>query len=91
MMALKKSLFFLFIIISFCAKAQPSGNNRLLHKGWESLVKDDDNLAFKYLWKAYEDAKKENNVSDTAESLLFLASALMDQATKKDFGMLQHR
>ena len=51
--------------------ANPS-ENPLLQKGWNALVKDDENKAFGYFWEAHEKAKKDNNTEDKAEALLYL-------------------
>ncbi|PZQ79750.1 MAG: hypothetical protein DI548_14590, partial [Flavobacterium johnsoniae] len=52
--------------------AQPSSQNTLIQKGWDALVKDHDDEAFRYFFLSYEKAKKDRNETDMAESLLYL-------------------
>ena len=61
----------LYILFTNICLASPS-NNPILQKGWASLVKDNENEAFNYFWQAFENAKKEKNTQDKAESLLYL-------------------
>jgi DNA-binding CsgD family transcriptional regulator len=60
-----------FLLISLSGYASPS-ENPLMQKGWAALVKDKENEAFKYFWEALEEAKKDKNTADKAESLLYL-------------------
>jgi len=46
--------------------------NPLLQKGWNALIKDNEEQAFSYFFQSYEKAKKENSTEDKAESLLYL-------------------
>lgn len=66
-------LFFLSILLLFSARmpAQPS-ENPLLQKGWNALVKDHEDEAFRHFFQAYEKAKDDKNEADKAESLLYL-------------------
>lgn len=71
MNGIPKIILLLFLFFSTTLLANPS-ENPLLKKGWAALVKDNENEAFRYFWKAHEKAKKENNTADKAESLLYL-------------------
>lgn len=71
MNSIQKIILLLFLLFSMSLLANPS-ENPLLKKGWEALVKDNENVAFRYFWEAHEKAKKENNTADKAESLLYL-------------------
>jgi DNA-binding CsgD family transcriptional regulator len=62
--------------------AQPSGNP-LLQKGWAALVKDHDSDAFRDFWAAYEQAQKQNNAADKAESLLYLGICSFGSSLEK--------
>jgi DNA-binding CsgD family transcriptional regulator len=62
--------------------ARPTGNP-ILEKGWEALVKDHEDIAFRYFWTAYEQAKKENNTGDKAESLLCLGICSFGSSLEK--------
>lgn len=61
----------IILLISVSGAASPS-KNPLMQKGWDELVKDNENEAFRYFWKAHEKALKEKNTADNAESLLYL-------------------
>jgi cytidylate kinase len=60
----------LLLVSSFCV-GNPS-DNPLLQKGWNALVVDNENDAFRYFYHAYEKATAENNIRDKAEALLYL-------------------
>ncbi len=79
---LKKLLFLLLLLFTVATYGQPSGN-ALLQKGWEALVKDDDNDAFRYFWAAHERAKKQHNTADKAESLLYLGICSFGSSLEK--------
>lgn len=79
---LKKLPFVLLLLFTVAASGQPSGN-ALLQKGWEALVKDNDNDAFRYFWAAHERAKKQNNTADKAESLLYLGICSFGSSLEK--------
>ncbi|MES2410788.1 MAG: hypothetical protein V4535_05020 [Bacteroidota bacterium] len=65
-------LFIYFIaLVSLGSYASPS-QNPFMQKGWAALVKDNENEAFQYFWKAHEQAVKDKNIADNAESLLYL-------------------
>lgn len=64
-------LAFTFFLLSQNSFAQQT-KNPLLQKGWDALIKDDEEKAFSYFFQSYEKAKKENNTEDKAESLLYL-------------------
>jgi DNA-binding CsgD family transcriptional regulator len=67
----KYFLLTLFLVTtSFCLAS--SSENPLLQKGWDELVKDNENKAFGYFWEAHEKAVKEKNIADKAESLFYL-------------------
>lgn len=70
-MILKNRFLFLLLFFNCLLLANPS-ENPLLQKGWNALVKDDENKAFGYFWEAHEKAKKDNNTEDKAEALLYL-------------------
>lgn len=70
-MTAKKLLFFLLILFSNNIFATKFGN-KLIEKGWNELVKDNENEAFRYFWQANEKAIKENNIGDKAESYFYL-------------------
>lgn len=72
-------------ILLFCcclSHANPS-DNILLQKGWNALVKDQENEAFNYFWQAFEQAKKQNNIEDKAESLLYLGICSFGASSEK--------
>lgn len=79
---LKKLLLLLLLSFIVATYGQPSGNV-LLQKGWEALVKDHDNDAFRYFWAAQEQAKKTNNTADKAESLLYLGICSFGSSLEK--------
>lgn len=60
-----------FLLFSQHGTAQQT-KNPLLQKGWNALIKDDEEQAFSYFFQSYEKAKKENSTEDKAESLLYL-------------------
>jgi len=62
---------FTFFLLSQNTIAQQT-KNPLLQKGWNALIKDDEEKAFSYFFQSYEKAKKENSTEDIAESLLYL-------------------
>ncbi|VXC37262.1 conserved hypothetical protein [Flavobacterium sp. 9AF] len=66
--------FFQFVFYAFLFQLGFSQNqsNALIKKGWEELIKDNENKAFFYFWEAKEKAEKTNNSFDKAESLLYL-------------------
>lgn len=68
----RQFLVLLLLLLSTGSRAQPSSQNTLMQKGWEALVKDHDDEAFRYFFLSYEKAKKDKNEIDTAESLLYL-------------------
>lgn len=65
-------LLLLLLLLSLSGMAQPSSQNTLIQKGWDALVKDHDDEAFRYFFLSYEKAKKDKNETDMAESLLYL-------------------
>lgn len=73
-----------YFLLFFCgiAYGNPS-DNILLQKGWDALVKDQENEAFSYFFQAYEKAKKENNTHDKAESLLYLGICSFGASSEK--------
>lgn len=73
----------LFFLVSGLISAQPTSHNPLLKKGWDELVKDNDNEAFKNFWQAYEKAKQQNNTADKAESLLYLGICSFGSSLEK--------
>lgn len=64
-------LAFILSLLSHNSIAQQS-KNPLLQKGWNALIKDNEEQAFSYFFQSYEKAKKENSTEDKAESLLYL-------------------
>lgn len=62
------SIMCLFWSVHFAQQTE----NKLMEKGWQALVKDQENEAFSFFWQSYEKAKKENNTADKAQSLLYL-------------------
>ena len=64
-------LVLLFLMLPLSMVTQPLGTP-LMQKGWAALTKDNDNEAFRYFFLAYEKAKNEDNITDKAESLLYL-------------------
>ncbi len=71
MNSLRTLILFLSLLFPCCHFAQQP-ENQLMQKGWDALVKDNENEAFGFFWQAYEKAKKENNNADKAQSLLYL-------------------
>lgn len=64
---------FTVVLCLFCyAIHAQQPENKLMQKGWDALVKDRENEAYRFFWQAYEKAKKENNTADKAQSLLYL-------------------
>jgi len=67
---------FLYLALTFFLLSQNSiaqqTKNPLLQKGWNALIKDNEEQAFSYFFQSYEKAKKENSTEDKAESLLYL-------------------
>lgn len=70
------------LCLTISVMAQPS-KNAMLQKGWDALVKDNDNAAFGFFWSAYEQAKKDNNAFDKAESLLYLGICSFGSSLEK--------
>ncbi|MGK4566279.1 hypothetical protein [Flavobacterium sp. 3HN19-14] len=68
---MQKLFLFLLLILSGNCFATDS-NNPLIKKGWAALVKDNEDEAFKYFWQANENAIRENNTGDKAESYFYL-------------------
>lgn len=68
---LKNSLVLVLVLCVFGVEAQTS-KNPLLQKGWAALVKDREDEAFAYFWKANEQAQKRHQLPDLAESYLYL-------------------
>ena len=62
----------ILFLLTFSSYAQHPLKNELMQKGWNALVKDNENVAFSCFWQAYEKSKKENNTADKAESLFYL-------------------
>lgn len=71
--------FFAFLLFAYSNPKE----NILLQKGWKALVKDNENDAFRYFWQAFEKAKKENNIQDKAESLLYLGICSYGSSSEK--------
>jgi len=65
------SLLLLFVLSANGLGAQTS-KNPLLQQGWAALVKDQEDEAFAYFWKANEQAQKQHHLADLAESYLYL-------------------
>ncbi len=49
-----------------------SSDNKLIQKGWNELIKDNENKAYQYFWEANEKARKDKNSKDIAESYFYL-------------------
>ena len=79
---MKKYFCYILLSLSCLIFANPQ-ENILLQKGWDALVKDQENEAFSYFWQAFEKAKKENNTEDNAESLLFLGICSFGASSEK--------
>ncbi|MBS1534538.1 MAG: hypothetical protein JST78_05620 [Bacteroidetes bacterium] len=79
---IKKCICLVLIILSPILLGQ-SMQNPLLEKGWNALVKDQENEAYSYFWQAFEKAKKENNTRDKAESLLYLGICSYGSSAEK--------
>jgi DNA-binding CsgD family transcriptional regulator len=71
-MKLFKSIAILAFVLMLCSMSAQSFDNKLIQKGWNELVKDNENEAFKCFWEANEMAKKQNNTKDKAESFFYL-------------------
>lgn len=70
-MLFRQLFIFIFLLLSINSVAQTS-QNPLIMKGWDALVKDHEDKAFRYFFQAYEKAKEEKNELDKGESLLYL-------------------
>lgn len=68
----QRTVSFLFAILFSIVGWAAAPENQLMQKGWEALVKDKEYEAFNYFWQAHQQAIKENNTADKAESLLYL-------------------
>lgn len=79
---LKKLLLLLLLSFIVATYGQTSGN-ALLKKGWEALVKDNDDDAFRYFWAAHEQAEKQRNTLEKAESLLYLGICSFGSSLEK--------
>ncbi len=79
---MKKCICSLLLFVCSLVQGQ-SIKNPLLEKGWNALVKDKENQAFGYFWQAFEKAKKENNIHDQAESLLYLGICTYGSSAEK--------
>lgn len=63
----------LVLLLLLCVNVTAqSSKNPLIQKGWDALIKDQDNEAFGYFSQAYEKAKMDHNTADKAEALLSL-------------------
>ncbi len=67
-----RTVSFLFALFFSIVGWASTPENTLMQKGWAALVKDKENEAFNYFWQAHQQAIKENNTADKAESLLYL-------------------
>jgi DNA-binding CsgD family transcriptional regulator len=68
-----KNIFPIFALLFFCYTGfGQTSENQLIQKGWNELVKDNENEAFNHFWEANEKATKEKNNKDKAEALLCL-------------------
>lgn len=76
-------LLVLLFLFSGNSRAQPSSASPLMQKGWASLVKDNDDEAFRYFFLAHEKAKKDKNEADKAESLLYLGICSFGSSLEK--------
>lgn len=65
---MKKILLLLFLINALSAQSNES--DRLLKKGWDALIKDNDPAALQDFELAYQAAKNENNQYNSANALL---------------------
>ncbi|WP_309640794.1 hypothetical protein [Flavobacterium sp.] len=79
---MKKYFCYILLLCYGLIFANPQ-DNILLQKGWNALVKDQENEAFSYFWQAFEKAKKENNTEDKAESLLYLGICSFGASSEK--------
>ncbi|MFM2214057.1 MAG: hypothetical protein RL427_1320 [Bacteroidota bacterium] len=68
---LQNRLVLFFMLCALGMGAQTS-KNPLIQKGWAALVKDQEDEAFGYFWKANEQAQKQHQLPDIAESYLYL-------------------
>ena len=66
-----RTLLLSFILLLSLSGYALQSENPLMQKGWTALVKDNENEAFQYFWKAHEKQRKKNT-ADNAESLLYL-------------------
>lgn len=71
------------LFFTFCFSFANPNDNLLLQKGWAALVKDNENEAFGYFWQALVKAKKDNNIQDKAESLLYLGICSYGSSSEK--------
>jgi len=67
-----KALSIIFLLLFSLSSMASPPKNPLMQKGWDELVKDNENDAFRYFWQAHEKAVKDKNTADNAESLLYL-------------------
>ena len=79
----KTILFYISLLLAIISFAQQPLKNALMQKGWEALVKDNENVAFSCFWQAYENAKKENNTADKAASLFYLGISSYGSSLEK--------
>jgi DNA-binding CsgD family transcriptional regulator len=68
---LKHSLVLIFALGAMSMVAQTS-KNPLIQKGWAALVRDQEDEAFGYFWKANAQAQQQHQLPDLAESYLYL-------------------
>lgn len=78
----KKCICGLLLLLGSWVMGQ-SSQNPLLQKGWNALVKDQENQAFSYFWQAFEQAKQQKNLADQAESLLYLGICSYGSSAEK--------
>ncbi len=66
-----KYFFFTLLLFSLECRISFAGESSgLLQKGWDELVRDNDTAALKYFGLAYEKAKSENDLENSATALL---------------------
>ena len=82
-MRLLRYVVYLIFLTSTLSVAQPTSRNQLLQKGWNELVKDNDNEAFRNFWQALEKAKKDGNAADMAEAYLYLGICSFGSSLEK--------
>jgi hypothetical protein len=75
-----------FIVATY---GQTSGN-ALLKKGWEALVKDNDDDAFRYFWAAHEQAEKQRNTQKKPNHCSIWGFVRLDRALKKAYNSLRN-